>query len=998
MRDLRQLWKIGGLVEDQNKDGVADRVNVSIHLEEDMRPEGLIDFCARLGFETTSLSFDFLENNKRYQFGIHFNKSNETAIEWQDKDLLFYYENEGNLSVLLRFLASDWYEDFIQEEVVEKIALEQNKFFIYGRNKIVRSVDIGFKGNAIVEKEYTLHSLTDVWSDLGFLHDKEPSPTNKHAVTFHPEDGLKNEAWDAIYYGAARIGMESTALAFPMTGKNLNNGLQFRFQPTEFEKATIQLNQNEITFEGEAESLTNAISYFFSEKHWSFGGHFASWDRGLQKPQDRPEEILFNVKWDDDGEVTELYQHLEEWKQDIPSTDPVNITIYISESEKIRKIIQQKVKQLYTNATIMVRSAFKPGYFWLTEEIIPSIKQLDKTIGSITIHCLQEEKEDGLELPVRWIQEIYPVDEIMANELQLNVEDITFELSKDLGSTYEIVVKDTDNNEIHRNALSIPVSKVPYIDGEKYSYPTTSYVSMKTDDAVLHEASIVTDRERFYQYYINDILPKLWQSVDVVDKESGFKKPLFDRIEINVEMSEEEMKIPVAQERISSLEALHEDLYFNTLDFFKVKGEQKVGKGFTAPGGVYPFMKVKSQARPNASITVYNWKDEIQPNLYTEQLVFQQDQSKPIEVTYRSDDGQRTEIITETEEREEIPHDVPKPQYADMYTWLCDYSYRGHPIYVYEFFKDTKEDYYSAIKMSTQKPTILIETGHHANEVSSMPAVTELMDEITEMHPHILDHLNFAIIPRANPDGTALHQRMIKDNPEWKHHAARYNAVGLEFGHVRYQDSPFGEANVVPKIMNRWAPDIVIDDHGIPSHEWTQPFAGYHNPPSFPMSFWIPNAFIYGIARKLDEAEFPQHAAILDKITHEIQSSVVGTEIQEMNQYWLKRYQKYGNTYMPDMFPIELTNDFIFYKWAAEPDETSRNSINRFPEWVSADLISEAADETVYGDVLEMCKKAHRMFDLGAIKWINKDDQTVKQTLSNGEIVVERIRPLSLNK
>src|SRR5690606_23367303 len=134
-----------------------------------------------------------------------------------------------------------------------------------------------------------------------------------------------------------------------------------------------------------------------------------------------------------------------------------------------------------------------------------------------------------------------------------------------------------------------------------------------------------------------------------------------------------------------------------------------------------------------------------------------------------------------------------------------------------------------------------------------MPAIVELMDEIVTEHPEIMNHINLVIIPCANPDGVELHHLMTKDNPEWKHHAARYNAVGLEFTDVRYKESVFGEANVVPKIMNRWAPDIVIDDHGIPSHEWTQPFAGYHIPPRFNMSFWIPNSFIYGIAQKLDE-------------------------------------------------------------------------------------------------------------------------------------------------
>src|SRR5699024_3934645 len=98
------------------------------------------------------------------------------------------------------------------------------------------------------------------------------------------------------------------------------------------------------------------------------------------------------------------------------------------------------------------------------------------------------------------------------------------------------------------------------------------------------------------------------------------------------------------------------------------------------------------------------------------------------------------------------------------------------------------------------------------------------------------------------------------------------------------------------------------------------------------------------------------------QITTSIQRKVQQTDIQDLNDYWVNRYRKYGNRYMPEMFPIEMTEDFIFYKWPTEIDGDSRNAISRFPDWVSADILSEVADETVYGESLETCKKAHRLF------------------------------------
>ena len=46
------------------------------------------------------------------------------------------------------------------------------------------------------------------------------------------------------------------------------------------------------------------------------------------------------------------------------------------------------------------------------------------------------------------------------------------------------------------------------------------------------------------------------------------KQPFHRDLDIEVWMSEPDFKIGVDEELISSLEALHEDLYFVTLDFF----------------------------------------------------------------------------------------------------------------------------------------------------------------------------------------------------------------------------------------------------------------------------------------------------------------------------------------------------------------------------------------------------------------------------------------------
>jgi hypothetical protein len=942
------------------------------------------------------LSFDFFGENSRYANKLTFEQSNtQTAMECvKQHDMIIYYKDTESLSELLRFLAAKWHRNFIQKEVpVTKILLDGDKVVI---NEEIWPLDLK---PAQADVTYKVDSLTEVWDDVGFLHGEEPSPDNKQALTFHVSDGLSELAWTEICYGAARIGMEATQLAFPMTGNRSAHPFSLRFEANEEKEATVALRDNEISFTGKNDALENAISYFFREKRWTFQGHFGLWERQFYITEHEDKE-LFHLNWQDEGERAELETRIGQLEEIVDKTEAVHMTVYLSDAKQVRDDVAEHIKDMFPKSEVKVRSAFKPGYFWVTEEILPLLSEQKDEVDTVTIYCLKEEREDGLELPIRWIQEMYPVDEIIAQKLDLDPSRIQFELTADLDTTYQLTAYDQNGKALLEDAISIPVSRVPYVEENKFSYPTTSYLFAAQHGKVLEDTIIQTDRERFYFYYMEEVLPKLWEKADVSDPLSGTLKPLFDRIEVEASMSEEEMKIPVAEERISSLEALHEDVYFNTLDYFEIKGEETADKAYITPGGVYPFMKVTPGGKPKAEITAYAWAERERPSVATTKLGFQFGYKHPVWAECLVDDRkQRIDLDTHRENGfVPLPEDLPKPETAAFRPWLADYSYRGRPIFVYELFQEANEDYYAAIKLSAHKPTVLIETGHHANEVSSTPAVMEMLDDLDKKYPELLKHLNLVVIPRANPDGTALQQQMAEDNPEWKLHAARYNAVGLEFSHVRYKDSVFGEANVLPKIMDRWAPDIHIDNHGIPSHEWTQPFAGYHIPPRFNMSFWIPSAMLYGIARQLDAEKYPQHTEVLNKITQSIQGKVSGTNIHEWNQYWLERYKKYGHQFMPELFPIELVEEFIFYHWNAKVDPASTNGIERFPEWVSAELISEAADETVYGETLEICKKGQQLFDVGAVDWIDKNAQEIRRVYEKNIVTIKRERPLRVEE
>ena len=77
-----------------------------------------------------------------------------------------------------------------------------------------------------------------------------------------------------------------------------------------------------------------------------------------------------------------------------------------------------------------VLSAYKQGYSWLYDVVRPALK--GKAIDRLTIRFAKigppaDWKQEGMFPPTRWLLELYPIDEILAKELEIDLKKITFE-------------------------------------------------------------------------------------------------------------------------------------------------------------------------------------------------------------------------------------------------------------------------------------------------------------------------------------------------------------------------------------------------------------------------------------------------------------------------------------------------------------------------------------------------------------------------------------------
>jgi len=326
-------------------------------------------------------------------------------------------------------------------------------------------------------------------------------------------------------------------------------------------------------------------------------------------------------------------------------------------------------------------------------------------------------------------------------------------------------------------------------------------------------------------------------------------------------------------------------------------------------------------------------------------------------------------------------------------------SYLERDIYAVEFTPKF-EGYISKTKRITHCPSEIINCRHHANEVSATNAAFMIIKEllINEKYADIADKLNLVIIPMENVDGAAIHYELQKDNPNWKFHVARFNAIGKEFFHDHFkQDTIHKEAEALKNVYKAILPDLIVDNHGVPSHEWEQQFSGYTSP-SF-KGFWLPRSILYGYFWTVPNEEFKSNL-ILSKKIEDVVAVAIGKdeEINSLNLEWSERFEKFAHKWMPNLFPANYYKNMINYWISREFDMTQRYASHRFPWITTTYYTSEVADETAQGDYLNLCARAHLTHNLAIIDLLTSCkcvyDSKIDISNSNVSVSYTRQRPL----
>lgn len=803
--------------------------------------------------------------------------------------------------------------------------------------------------------------------------------------------------------------------------------------------------------------------------------------------------VIFRQEWNPADGLDDWQRVQQLWQEQVapllngaaPAAQPQQITLFCNAPAAARQRLAAACRGDLSGTDeaihLQVLPVHKAGLAWLLETQVPLLQQ--QSVAQVKLYFQEfrpmSTTAPWLDLPTRWLQELFPGDELLAQQLGLPLTAVQCQMQSQNceagapieGPVYRLEAFDAQGVLLHADELYLQWNERLYMSGLPQFglvHPTTGGVVVGWADGKIDRWPLPTDGELFWDFYQSSVLPALRQHLLAGSggRPTPAREPYFDQLAIDVTIGGPDEALGIYEEFVSVGEALHEDLYFNTLEYLAVLGEAFRGRSIEAAGQVVPWIhdyygadgEVLPVTGPRATITLYDWAvpctlpdlgltvgdrrdmplptgmrvkalsvDELGTTvgqltvavaypdakqahfaarvlerwrrLVGDHRGFLPDLALTVDfcsitatvatVTFPPAPVQRA-VETAPVAAQTPPCDsaIIGPQQLEtelaqlatlpgIQVWQVGHSYQGRPGYVLDVTLPlaAQQTHFARRKLALQKPTLLFVARHHANEVSSTTTALQMARAaVTDpAQRQWLKQVNLVFLPMENPDGAALHYALMAEHPRWKHHAARFNAAGQEFSRDQFDpDTPFGEARFRRETWLRWLPDAIVDNHGVPSHEWCQPFAGYTTPPRFRVCYHVVQAMLYGIIAFPDDPALSHLRQAAHALRVAVAQAVRATPwLHQRNQYWLTHYHRYGHDWLPDLSPVDLHDDMLFFYQGANPahlSATRRNFAMRYPQITLLDWITEVPDETAQGDYLAECAEAHRVANQAMIE------------------------------
>ncbi len=804
-------------------------------------------------------------------------------------------------------------------------------------------------------------------------------------------------------------------------------------------------------------------------------------------------KIIFEKQKTFAWEKDEAFKSIQEATEQIKKTaQPVRIHIGISESPEIRKKFKKEIEEFLfskgiQNMEVNVLSAYKQGFFWLSEKIIPSLK--DQNIDHLLIRFMEDiddlkEPKRFYADPFRWLQELYPVDEIIAKDTDILLEKIEFEMNNEMSSVYEVLAFDKNNRVLLQEAFSPRTREDSYLKvlpewGNVKL--TTGWIFIQQGSRTILDTALKTDMERFWDFYQDDVLPEVYSFIlkKTGNKPAFSKQPYFKRLLFELWLSEPDYRLGLDEEIISSLESIHDELYFDTLDFIRGITEIELedeslaedSSRYSAPGNILPLIHPSTegqqghvkvafedwQARspqlllkwkekdkieytkkfvfpnlklenPKVPTFVYNGTDKCIEQLYVEvnfdketeyttlidiieehrkleeqgalETPFIFPRLKSLILSLKFEDLVKEEIfpvfsgkidagptpleidpsdpITPTDDiisPQECLNIVEKLGHLDnIQTYIGGISFENRKIPVLEIFTPIGK-YISLPRLITFKPTLYLSGRQHANEVSATNYILKFAELLAtdDRYLEYTKKLNFILHPMENPDGAALAYNLQKLTPFHSLHAGRYTSLGIDVSNQVGSSKPLlPEARVRGTLYNKWLPDIYLNLHGYPSHEWVQQFSNYS--PYLFRDYWIPKGW-FAYYRSLNLPIYKKWTRAGSELKNIIIRDMTSDpNIKDSNTKFYDRYFRWATRWEPHMNYLERDEGVNLY---AKRRSSRASRLTNRRRLTFVEETPELMDETARGPWLDFLVTQGLTYLFAHVDYLSQSDYEI---------------------
>ncbi len=448
------------------------------------------------------------------------------------------------------------------------------------------------------------------------------------------------------------------------------------------------------------------------------------------------------------------------------------VEVWLFDNSQSRQALKAALNNHGLKAEVF--SAYKPLLHFFLEN--QSIQDIERIEIHYPVHPAADRK--------RFLLEAYPLARILkdaeliwiANEVQASEEHLQYmvNLTDSFGhSTHHIV---DAPNQIFLDQLD-----------QKTLCPTglLRVTHGQTGD-VIHRAFFQTEIQQAYHQVMQWVTTHPW----------GYAEPYFERMLIRIDIPGAERFDPHGTILSSTLEALHEDLYFSILEFFQHHSGRPPGDRGLQPGQIVPDIRMGSE-RVRIQIRLYAVGDAL-PGLNVDQ-----------DNAFNPDTG-----FASAEEFADLKT-VARPILATA----VDHLLRKFDAKVFESTSRQARPVKGIVRAGVT-PAIVLTGGQHANEPSGVVGALRGGHWLASV-----PGAHFALVPIENPDGYQLYQEYCALHPQHMHHAARYTGLGDDLEYREH--APWYERSARMHAVDATGAQLHLSLHGYPAHEWTRPFSGY---------------------------------------------------------------------------------------------------------------------------------------------------------------------------